>query len=195
MRFFENYKGDICINSKNIREISLTELRNNISLVTQETILFNDSIANNIKYGKLDASENEIEKVAKLSGILEFSNTLEQKLNTVVGESGVKLSGGQRQRIAIARALIKNAPILILDEATSSLDNITEKEIQKTIKELMKNKTILIIAHRLSTIEDSDIIYVLDKGKIENYGSHKDLLEKSKLYKKLQLKEQLDNEF
>ena len=195
LRFFENYKGDICINSKNIREISLTELRNNISLVTQETILFNDSIANNIKYGKLDASENEIEKVAKLSGILEFSNTLEQKLNTVVGESGVKLSGGQRQRIAIARALIKNAPILILDEATSSLDNITEKEIQKTIKELMKNKTILIIAHRLSTIEDSDIIYVLDKGKIENYGSHKDLLEKSKLYKKLQLKEQLDNEF
>ncbi len=195
LRFFENYKGDICINSKNIREISLTELRNNISLVTQETILFNDSIANNIKYGKLDASENEIEKVAKLSGILEFSNTLEQKLNTVVGESGVKLSGGQRQRIAIARALIKNAPILILDEATSSLDNITEKEIQKTIKELMKNKTILIIAHRLSTIEDSDIIYVLDKGKIENYGSHKDLLEKSKLYKKLQLKEQLDDEF
>ena len=195
LRFFENYKGDICINSKNIREISLTELRNNISLVTQETILFNDSIANNIKYGKLDASENEIEKVAKLSGILEFSNTLEQKLNTVVGESGVKLSGGQRQRIAIARALIKNAPILILDEATSSLDNITEKEIQKTIKDLMKNKTILIIAHRLSTIEDSDIIYVLDKGKIENYGSHKDLLEKSKLYKKLQLKEQLDNEF
>ena len=164
-------------------------------MVTQETILFNDSIANNIKYGKLDASEEEIKNVAKTSGISEFSENLENQLDTVIGESGVKLSGGQRQRIAIARAILKNGPILIMDEATSSLDNITEKEVLKTIKNLMKDKTILIIAHRLSTIEDSDIIYVLDKGKIESFGTHQELLNKSEIYKKLQLKEQLENDF
>ena len=163
-------------------------------MVTQETILFNDTIVNNIKYGKLSSSYQEIEKVCKLAGIMEFSDSLENKLETIIGESGVKLSGGQRQRVAIARAIIKDAPILIMDEATSSLDNITEKEIYITIKELMKNKTVLIIAHRLSTIEDSDIIYVLDKGKIDSFGSHKDLLEKSEIYKKLQLKEKLENE-
>ncbi len=194
-RFFDSYTGEITIDSKNIREISLGDLRNNISMVTQETILFNDTIANNIKYGKLEATYDEIENVAKLAGISEFSENLKNKLETVIGESGVKLSGGQRQRVAIARAMIKDAPILIMDEATSSLDNITEKEIYKTIKNLMKNKTILIIAHRLSTIEDSDIIYVMDKGKVDNYGSHKDLFNKSEIYKKLQLKEKLENEF
>ncbi len=194
-RFFDNYSGEIIIDSKNIKHMHLKDLRKNISMVTQETILFNDTIANNIKYGKLDANYKEIENVARLSGITEFSENLENKLETVIGESGVKLSGGQRQRIAIARAIIKDAPILILDEATSSLDNITEKEIYKTIKNLMKNKTILIISHRLSTIEDSDIIYVLDRGKIDNFGSHEDLINKSEIYKKLQLREKLENEF
>ena len=195
LRFFDQFDGEISIGSKNIKNMELTELRNNISMVTQETVLFNDTISNNIKYGKLNANDMEVENVAKLSGIHEFSNSLDKKLNTIIGESGIKLSGGQRQRIAIARALIKNAPILIMDEATSSLDNITEKEILKTIKKLMENRTTLIIAHRLSTVEDSDIIYVLDKGRVENFGSHKELLVKSKLYQKLQLKEQLENEF
>ncbi len=195
LRFFDNFEGEIFIGSKDIKRIELQDLRDNVSMVTQETILFNDSISNNIKYGKLDANTEDLQKVASLCGILKFSNSLEDKLDTQIGESGIKLSGGQRQRIAIARAIIKNAPFLIMDEATSSLDNITEKEIHKTIKELMKNKTTLIIAHRLSTIEDSDIIYVLDKGKIENFGSHKELLNKSKLYKKLQLREKLENEF
>ena len=195
VRFFDNYNGQILIENKDIKEIELVDLRNNISMVTQETILFNDSIANNIKYGKLDASEEEIKNVAETSGINEFSKNLDNHLDTVIGESGVKLSGGQRQRIAIARAILKNGPILIMDEATSSLDNITEKEVLKTIKNLMKDKTILIIAHRLSTIEDSDIIYVLDKGKIESFGTHQELLNKSEIYKKLQLKEQLENDF
>ena len=195
VRFFDNYNGQILIENKDIKKIELVDLRNNISMVTQETILFNDSIANNIKYGKLDASEEEIKNVAETSGINEFSENLDNQLDTVIGESGVKLSGGQRQRIAIARAILKNGPILIMDEATSSLDNITEKEVLKTIKNLMKDKTILIIAHRLSTIEDSDIIYVLDKGKIESFGTHQELLNKSEIYKKLQLKEQLENDF
>ena len=195
VRFFDNYNGQILIENKDIKKIELVDLRNNVSMVTQETILFNDSIANNIKYGKLDASEEEIKNVAKTSGISEFSDNLENQLDTVIGESGVKLSGGQRQRIAIARAILKNGPILIMDEATSSLDNITEKEVLKTIKNLMKDKTTLIIAHRLSTIEDSDIIYVLDKGKIESFGTHQELLNKSEIYKKLQLKEQLENDF
>ncbi len=195
LRFFDQFDGEISIGSKNIKNMELTELRNNISMVTQETVLFNETISNNIKYGKLNANDMEVENVAKLSGIHEFSNSLDKKLNTIIGESGIKLSGGQRQRIAIARALIKNAPILIMDEATSSLDNITEKEILITIKKLMENRTTLIIAHRLSTVEDSDIIYVLDKGRVENFGSHKELLVKSKLYQKLQLKEQLENEF
>ena len=195
LRFFDQFNGEISIGSKNIKNMELTDLRNNISMVTQETVLFNDTISNNIKYGKLNANDMEVENVAKLSGIHEFSNSLDKKLNTIIGESGIKLSGGQRQRIAIARALIKNAPILIMDEATSSLDNITEKEILITIKKLMENRTTLIIAHRLSTVEDSDIIYVLDKGRVENFGSHKELLVKSKLYQKLQLKEQLENEF
>ena len=194
-RFFDNFEGDITIGSKNIKQIHLKDLRNNISIVTQETILFNDTISNNIRYGKLEASDEEILNVANLAGITEFSETLENKLETVIGESGIKLSGGQRQRVAIARAIIKDAPILILDEATSSLDNITEKAIYKMIKNLMKNKTVLIIAHRLSTIEDSDIIYVVDNGKINSFGSHEDLLTKSEIYKKLQLREELENEF
>ncbi len=195
LRLYDNYSGSILINSKNIKELDLTDVRNSVSIVTQETILFNESIFNNIKYGNLEASDNEISLVAQNAGINSFSEELDQKLHTVIGENGIKLSGGQRQRIAIARALIKDAPLLIMDEATSSLDNITENKIHETINNLMKNKTKLIIAHRLSTIEDADIIYVLDKGKIESHGSHEELISKSNIYKKLQLREQLENEF
>ena len=195
LRLYDNYSGSILINSKDIKELDLTDVRNSVSIVTQETILFNESIFNNIKYGNLEASDEEISLVAKNAGVKSFSEELDQKLHTVIGENGIKLSGGQRQRIAIARALIKDAPLLIMDEATSSLDNITENKIHETINNLMKNKTKLIIAHRLSTIEDADIIYVLDKGKIESQGSHEELISKSTIYKKLQLREQLENEF
>ena len=195
LRLYDNYSGSILINSKDIKELDLTDVRNSVSIVTQETILFNESIFNNIKYGNLKATDEEISLVAKNAGVSSFSEELDQKLDTVIGENGIKLSGGQRQRIAIARALIKDAPLLIMDEATSSLDNITENKIHETINNLMKNKTKLIIAHRLSTIEDADIIYVLDKGKIESQGSHEELISKSTIYKKLQLREQLENEF
>ena len=195
LRLYDNYSGSILINSRDIKELDLTDVRNSVSIVTQETILFNESIFNNIKYGNLKATDEEISLVAKNAGVSSFSEELDQKLDTVIGENGVKLSGGQRQRIAIARALIKDAPLLIMDEATSSLDNITENKIHETINSLMNNKTKLIIAHRLSTIEDADIIYVLDKGKIESQGSHEELISKSTIYKKLQLREQLENEF
>ncbi len=195
LRLYDNYSGSILINSKDIKELDLTDVRNSVSIVTQETILFNESIFNNIKYGNLKASDEDISLVAQNAGVKSFSEELDQKLHTVIGENGIKLSGGQRQRIAIARALIKDAPLLIMDEATSSLDNITENKIHETINNLMKNKTKLIIAHRLSTIEDADIIYVLDKGKIESQGSHEELISKSTIYKKLQLREQLENEF
>ncbi len=195
LRLYDNFSGSITIDSKDIKELDLTDVRKCVSIVTQETILFNESIFNNIKYGNLKASNEEIILVAKNAGVNSFSDKLDQKLHTVVGENGIKLSGGQRQRIAIARTLIKDAPFLIMDEATSSLDNITENKIHETINNLMSNKTKLIIAHRLSTIEDADIIYVLDKGKIESQGSHQELLSKSTIYKKLQLREQLENEF
>ncbi len=195
LRLYDNYSGSILINSKDIKDLNLTDVRNSVAMVTQETVLFNESISNNIKYGNLEANDEEISIVAQNAGVNIFADEMSEKLHTVIGENGVKLSGGQRQRIAIARALIKDAPYLIMDEATSSLDNITENKIHKIINDLMKDKTKLIIAHRLSTIEDADIIYVLDKGRIESYGSHKELIEKSTIYKKLQLREQLENEF
>ena len=195
LRFFTNYKGEILIDDQNTKHFSLSSLRKNIGLVTQETMLFNDSIEANIKYGNLNATSVEIEKAAEEAGVNEFANSLSHKLQTIVGESGIKLSGGQRQRIAIARAIIKNAPILFLDEATSSLDNLTEQKVQFSIKKLMKNRTSLIIAHRLSTIEDADLIYVLDKGKIIEVGEHEELLKKCKLYSQLQLQEELNQEY
>ena len=165
-----------------------------MALVTQETMLFNDTITSNIKYGNLKANNADILNAANLAGVNEFSESLANKLETVVGESGIKVSGGQRQRIAIARAIIKNSPILLLDEATSSLDNLTEKQIQLSINKLMKNKTSIVVAHRLSTIEDADLIYVLENGKITDSGRHNDLLNTSFLYKNLQMKEKLENE-
>jgi len=189
LRFYDDYSGDIKIDNHNIKSLSLFDLRENISLITQETLLFNESILDNIRYGNMSCDDKKIEEIATLSGVNKFADKLPEKLLTVVGESGIKLSGGQRQRIAIARALIKNAPILVMDEATSSLDNMTEREIQKALDELMKDKTTIIIAHRLSTIKDADIIFTIDNGKIENKGNHEHLMEDSAVYKKLQLQE------
>jgi len=194
LRFYSDYKGTILIDNQNINEHSLKSLRNNISIVTQDTILFNDTVEANIRYGKIEASDEDVLKAADEAGVTEFINFLPKKFKTIVGESGIKLSGGQRQRIAIARALLKNAPILLLDEATSSLDNIIEQKIQKSINKLMINKTSLIVAHRLSTIKDADIIYVIENGRIINSGNHTKLLDECKLYSQLHLKEALDNE-
>ena len=193
LRFYDNYNGNIRIDSHDIKSLSLFDLRENISLITQETLLFNESILDNIRYGDMDCNDKKIEEIANLSGVSKFSNKLPNKLHTIVGESGIKLSGGQRQRIAIARALIKNAPILVMDEATSSLDNMTEREIQNSLDELMKDKTTIIIAHRLSTIKNADIIFTIENGKIENKGNHKHLIENSAVYKKLQLQEKLND--
>ena len=193
LQFFVNYQGKILIDDQDISLYSLQSIRKNIGLVTQETILFNDTIEANIRYGNLHASFQEIELAANEAGVSEFVNSLPKRYDTVVGESGIKLSGGQRQRIAIARALLKNAPILLLDEATSALDNLTEQKIQFSINKLMKNRTSLIIAHRLSTIIDSDLIYVLDNGKIIDSGSHEELINKCDLYSKLNLKESLES--
>ncbi len=194
LRFFDDYNGKILIDDQDISKHSLYSLRKNIGLVTQDTMMFNDTIEANIKYGDLNASSSDINKAADESGVNEFANSLPDKLNTIVGESGIKLSGGQRQRIAIARAMLKNAPILLLDEATSALDNITEKKIQISIANLMKNRTSLVIAHRLSTVEDADLIYVLDKGKVLDFGRHEELLKKCNLYSQLHLHEELVRE-
>ena len=189
LRFYDHYKGTIKIDQKDIKSLSLFDLRENISLITQETLLFNESILDNIRYGNMSSNNQEIQEIADISGVSKFANQLPNKLNTIVGESGIKLSGGQRQRIEIARALIKDAPILIMDEATSSLDNLTEKEIQSALDELMKDKTTIIIAHRLSTIQNADVIFTLEKGIIESNGDHEYLIKNSAVYKKLQLQE------
>jgi len=194
LQFFTNYQGKIFVDDQDISKYSIKSIRKNISLVTQETMLFNDTVESNIKYGNINASKDNILKAATQAEIADFINSMQDKLQTVVGESGIKLSGGQRQRIAIARAFLKNASILLLDEATSALDNLTEQKIQNSINNLMQNKTALIIAHRVSTIKNVDLIYVLDKGQIIDSGSHNELLERCDLYSKLNLKEKLENE-
>ena len=188
LRFFNLNNGQILIDEQNINEVSLSSLRNNIALVTQETNLFNESIEQNIRYGKLDATKEEIKNAAKEAGAIEFIKDLPHGFDTIIGESGIKLSGGQRQRIAIARALVKNSKILLLDEATSSLDNLTESTIQNSINNLMKNRTSLIVAHRLTTIEDADMIYVIDKGKVIGNGTHDQLMKNNDLYFQLHSK-------
>jgi subfamily B ATP-binding cassette protein MsbA len=160
-----------------------------MALVSQQVTLFNDTIGNNIAYGRFEeVSEKEIIEAAKMSNAWEFIQELPQKFNTVVGENGVLLSGGQRQRIAIARALLKNAPILILDEATSALDTESEKYIQSALEKLMKNRTTLVIAHRLSTIENADYIMVMDSGEILEAGTHHELLAQNNHYARLHQK-------
>lgn len=185
LRFDDINDGSIEIDGQNIHDITQHSLRESISYVPQEPLLFHRSIIENIAYGKPHATEKEVRAAAKLAYADEFIQKLPDKYETIVGERGVKLSGGQRQRVAIARAILKNAPILILDEATSALDSESEAFIQKALAELMKGRTTLVIAHRLSTIQKLDRIIVLNDGKIEEDGAHADLIKNEKLYAKL----------
>ena len=177
LRFYDIDNGEITIDNKNIYDYDLENLRGNMSIVPQDVILFGGTIKENIAYGKPDATEQEIIIAAKQANALDFINGFPEKMETLVGERGIKLSGGQRQRIAIARALLKNPSILILDEATSSLDSESEKLVQQALETLMEGRTSIIIAHRLSTIRNADKILVLDKGTITEQGTHKELLE------------------
>ncbi|MFY8349385.1 lipid A export permease/ATP-binding protein MsbA [Pseudoalteromonas sp. SSM20] len=187
-RFYDTYtSGDIKLDGLSLNSFDLTWLREQYAIVSQQVVLFNDTIENNITYGfKGEITSEKLQKIVEQSHVWEFVKDLPEGLQTIVGEDGVMLSGGQRQRIAIARALLKNAPILILDEATSALDTESEKLIQHALNDLMKGRTSIVIAHRLSTIENSDVIYVLDKGQIIESGSHTELLEKQGAYLALQ---------
>ena len=182
-RFFNCKEGDILIDEQSIYKTTVFSLREKISMVSQDTTLFDDTIRNNIAYGKPDATDEEILYAAKNSFADEFIEKLPQKYNTQIGEDGVRLSGGEKQRLSIARAILKKTPIILLDEATSSLDSETENKIQKGLGYLTKNKTTLVIAHRLSTILSSEKIFVIDKGKVVSEGTHKELLNNSSIYK------------
>ena len=177
-RFYDPKEGQIEIDGKNISEVSLFSLRKNISMVSQDIILFDDTVRANIAYAKLNASEDEIKKACDFAAASDFIEKLPQSYNTMIGENGIKLSGGQKQRISIARAVIKNSPIILLDEATSSLDSESEEKVQNAIINLTKNKTTLVIAHRLSTIIRADKIFVLNQGEIVDTGTHNELLKK-----------------
>ena len=182
-RFYNVTEGSIEIDGNNINKLALTELRKNIALVSQHVTLFNDTIAHNIAYGDLEsATEDSIIKAAKAAHAYEFIEKLPNKFETIVGENGLLLSGGQRQRLAIARAFLKDSPILILDEATSALDTESERYIQDAMSELLKNRTTFVIAHRLSTIENADLIVAMDKGEIIEMGSHDELINNNGIY-------------
>ena len=182
-RIYDPDSGEIKIDDQSIKKYSIKSLRSKISLVSQETTLFDDSIINNIKYSNENATYDEIIEVAKLSHCDEFIQKLPNKYETFIGEDGVRLSGGEKQRISIARAMLKKSDIILLDEATSSLDSETESKIQAALKILTENKTTIVIAHRLSTILNSDKIYVIETGEVVDQGNHEDLLSKSKIYK------------
>ncbi|PIY06113.1 MAG: lipid A export permease/ATP-binding protein MsbA, partial [Gallionellaceae bacterium CG_4_10_14_3_um_filter_60_1069] len=185
-RFYELRSGRILIDGQDIRTVTLASLRANIALVSQEVVLFNDTIAANIAYGQMrEVPESEIVAAATAAHAMEFIQDMPQGLATLVGEKGVRLSGGQRQRIAIARAILKDAPILILDEATSALDSESERHVQAALEVLMQNRTTLVIAHRLSTIEKADCIIVLQKGQIAEAGTHAELLALNGVYAQL----------
>ena len=182
-RFYDANSGDILIDKQSIYKSKLSSLRKNISLVSQDVTLFDDTIKNNIAYADLDASEDEIKKVAKLSFADDFIQKLPEKYNTLIGENGLRLSGGEKQRISIARAMLKKSKIILLDEATSSLDAETESKIQQALNILIKERTAVVIAHRLSTILNSDSIYVINNGKVVESGTHTELLSNSEIYK------------
>jgi len=182
-RFFDVDGGEILLDGVPIKDLTLRNLRDNISLVSQDVVLFNDTIANNLRYGQLrDHSDEDVMRAAEAAHVLEFAEDMPKGLDTIVGDRGVLLSGGQRQRIAIGRALLKDAPVLILDEATSSLDTVSERKIQDALNLLMKNRTTLVIAHRLSTVETADEIIVLDSGRVVESGTHQQLLEQDGQY-------------
>ncbi len=184
-RFYDVTSGSILIDGMDIRDATLHSLRKQIAIVTQQTILFNDTVRNNIAYGNLEKSDEDVIRAARIANAHEFIEELPDRYNTLIGENGVKLSGGQQQRISIARAVLKDAPILILDEATSSLDAESEREVQNALDHLMENRTTFVIAHRLSTIKNADRIIVLQDGRIAEEGAHNELIQNGKEYKKL----------
>tara|TARA_B100000029_G_scaffold321559_1_gene313982 strand:- start:4072 stop:5820 length:1749 start_codon:yes stop_codon:yes gene_type:complete len=188
-RFYDPNKGEICIDGQNISNVKLSTLRKNISLVSQDIILFDDTVRSNIAYANLNATDDEIKKACDFAAASDFIEKLPQKYETIIGENGIRLSGGQKQRLSIARAILKDTPIILLDEATSSLDAESEEKVQNAIINLTKNRTTLVIAHRLSTIIRADKIIVLKEGKIIETGTHNDLLKSSVIYKNLYSKQ------
>ena len=185
MRFYDPSDGEVLIDGQNVKNFTLSSLRSHIGIVPQETLLFNESIRYNIVYGRKDATEEDILSAAKAANAYQFINRMPKGLDTMIGERGVRISGGERQRLAIARAILKNPPILVLDEATSSLDAESEKLIQEAIENLMVNRTVIMIAHRLSTVKKANRIIVLDKGKIVEQGDHEKLLSQEGIYSRL----------
>ena len=188
-RFYDPQEGEIIIDEQDIVKVKLSSLRKNISMVSQDIILFDDTVHANIKYAKMDASEEEITKACEFAAASDFIKDLPKSYETIIGENGIRLSGGQKQRISIARAVLKNSPIILLDEATSSLDSESEEKVQNAIVSLTKNKTTLVIAHRLSTIIRADKIFVLNQGKVVDIGTHNELLKNSMIYKNLYSKQ------
>jgi len=184
-RFYEVTKGEVCIDEIDVRRITNTSLKRLFGIVTQETILFNESLRYNIAYGSETQDEDAVQAAAQVANAHDFIMAMEDGYDAIVGDRGVKLSGGQRQRIAIARAILRNPPIMIMDEATSSLDTESEKAVQEAVSNLMKNRTVMVIAHRLSTVIHADKIVVVDKGEIIGIGSHRKLLKTCKIYEKL----------
>ena len=188
-RFYDPKKGAVYIDGQDISSVTIDSLRKNISLVSQDIILFDDTIRANIAYAKIDASDEEIKKACDFAAASDFIENLPKAYETLIGENGIRLSGGQKQRISIARAVLKNSPIILLDEATSSLDSISEEKVQNAVMNLTKNKTTLVIAHRLSTIIRADKIVVMNQGEVSDIGTHKELLENSMIYKNLYSKQ------
>jgi subfamily B ATP-binding cassette protein MsbA len=185
LRFYDVDNGEILVDGINIKDLTLSSLRDKIGVVSQDVFLFNDTIKYNISYGKMNATDEEIETAAKAANAHKFISKMPNGYNTLIGERGIKLSGGEKQRIAIARAMLKNPPILVLDEATSALDSESEKLVQEAIETLMKNRTVILIAHRLSTVKNADKIVVIDKGCVAETGKHQELLDKNGIYSKL----------
>ena len=185
LRFYDVNSGEILVDETDIKNLTLESLRDKIGVVSQDVFLFNDTVKYNIAYGKLDAGDEEIENAAKAANAHKFISAMPDGYNTLIGERGMKLSGGEKQRIAIARAMLKNPPILVLDEATSALDSESEKLVQGAIETLMKNRTVILIAHRLSTVKNADQIIVIDKGTVVERGKHQELLDKNGVYAKL----------
>jgi subfamily B ATP-binding cassette protein MsbA len=184
-RFYDPQQGAVLLDGVDVREYRMKDLRDQISLVSQEIVLFNDTIRNNISFGMTTATPQAVEEAARAAYVMEFAQDLPEGLDTMVGDRGALLSGGQRQRIAIARALLKNAPLLILDEAMSALDTESERRIQAALEQLVKDRTTLVIAHRLSTVEQADRIIVMSEGAIIESGTHAELLAKEGHYAQL----------
>ena len=188
-RFYDPQKGAVYIDEQNISSVTLSSLRKNISMVSQDIVLFDDTVRANVAYANMSASEKQIKEACDLAAAGEFIENLPQKLETIIGENGVRLSGGEKQRISIARAFLKNSPIILLDEATSSLDAESEEKVQNAIMNLTKNRTTLVIAHRLSTIIRADKIILVNRGEIADFGTHNELLKSSMIYKNLYSKQ------